>query len=107
MPGVMHANDYSGNSAREIASVPRWSEMADSDARIAPLHGSRNGGSPSGMTEHVFRPKRRVKGKLRVARTYSGHYRLAGDAHVITVALRVSDKQVAEEKLRKIVVEAE
>ena len=59
------------------------------------------------MTEHIFRPKRWVKGKLRVARTYSGRYRIAGDSRVITVALGVSDKGVAKEKLRRIVREAE
>lgn len=57
--------------------------------------------------QYVFRPKRRVKGKLRVGRTYSGRFRLAGDLKTTTEPLGVSDKQVAEEKLRRIVRDAE
>ena len=48
----------------------------------------------------VFRPKRRVNGKVRVARTYVGQFRLAGDVKATRVALGVSDKEVAKEKLR-------
>ncbi len=55
----------------------------------------------------VFRPKRRVGGRIRVGRTYVGQYRLAGDLKATRVPLRVSDKQVAEEKLRRIVQNAE
>ena len=57
--------------------------------------------------ESVFKLKRRVKGKLRIARTYVGQYRLAGDLKRIRVSLGVCDKQVAQEKLRRIVREAE
>ena len=59
------------------------------------------------MTSFVFRPKRRVNGKLRVARTWSGEFKLAGDAKPTRIALGVTDKQVAEEKLRRIIREAE
>jgi integrase len=54
----------------------------------------------------VFRPKRRgkgKKGKVRIARTWSGKFRLPGDGKPTIVALRVMDKQVAQEKLRQIV----
>ena len=59
------------------------------------------------MRSFVFRQKRRVNGKLRVARTWSGEFKLAGDAKTTRVALGVTDKQVAEEKLRRIIREAE
>jgi integrase len=59
------------------------------------------------MIAFVFKPKRRAHGKLKPARTFSGRYRLSGEIKVTTVALGVGDKQVAEEKLRKIVREAE
>ena len=55
----------------------------------------------------VFRSKRRVNGKVRVSRTYTGQFRLAGDSKATRVSLGVSDKQVAEERLRRIVREAE
>jgi hypothetical protein len=55
----------------------------------------------------VFRPKRGVKGKVRVGRTYTGQFRLARDPEPTRVPLGVSDKQVAEEKLRRIVREVE
>jgi hypothetical protein len=59
------------------------------------------------MMFFVFRPKRRVDGKVRVARTYVGQFRLAGDLKTTRVPLGVSDKQVAKEKLSRIVREAE
>jgi hypothetical protein len=55
----------------------------------------------------VFRPKRRVNGKVRVARIYVGQFRLAGDVKATRVALGVIDKEVAKGKLRRIVREAE
>jgi integrase len=59
------------------------------------------------MMAFVFRTKRRVNGKVRPGRTYVGQYRLTGDLKPTRVPLGVSDKQVAEEKLRRIVREAE
>ncbi len=59
------------------------------------------------MMSFVFRSKRRVNGKVRVSRTYTGQFRLAGDSKATRVSLRVSDKQVAEDRLRGIVREAE
>src|SRR5438874_2150193 len=59
------------------------------------------------MIAFVFKPRRRVCGKLRKARTFSGRYRLSGDLKLITVPLGVRDKEVAKEKLRRIVREEE
>src|SRR5947207_2877062 len=59
------------------------------------------------MMPFVFRSKRRVNGKVRVSRTYTGQFRLAGDSKATRVSLGVSDKQVAEERLRRIVRKAE
>jgi len=44
-----------------------------------------------------------VNGKIRMARTWNGKFQLPGDAKPTVVALGVSDKQVAQEKLREIV----
>jgi len=55
----------------------------------------------------VFRPKRRVNGRVRVGRTYIGQFRLSGDPKPTRIALGVSDKQVAEAKLSRIVRDAE
>src|ERR1700737_1382058 len=59
------------------------------------------------MMAFVFRPKRRVNGKLHVSRTYTAQFRLAGHFKVRRVPLGVTDKQVAEEKLRQIIRDAE
>lgn len=55
------------------------------------------------MMAFVFRPKR----KGRVSRTYVARYRLEGDLKPTRVRLGVTDKQLAWEKLRQIVREAE
>jgi integrase len=55
----------------------------------------------------VFKPKRQAGGKSAVSACYSGRYRLAGELRDTTIALGVSDKQVAEAKLRRIVQELE
>ena len=59
------------------------------------------------MTQFVYRPKRWRQGKHLVAKTYSGRYKLTGDVNETYVALGVGDKQVAQEKLRRIVGEVE
>ena len=56
---------------------------------------------------NVFKHKRRTDGKLVSARFYSGRYRLAGDSKATTVALKTTDKQVAEAKLKQLVQELE
>jgi integrase len=59
------------------------------------------------MTAYVFRPKRRKNGKMVQWRTYSGRYRLPGQTKITTVALHVSDKAVAEAKLRQLIRDIE
>jgi integrase len=59
------------------------------------------------MTCFVFRQKRRVKGKLRIARTFSGKFQLPGDAKPTVVPLGVMLKEVAQKKLREIVRDIE
>jgi integrase len=56
---------------------------------------------------NVFKHKRRKDGKLISARFYSGRYRLEGDSRATTVALKTTDKQVAEAKLKRLVDELE
>ena len=57
------------------------------------------------MREHVFRPKRRVNGKLRVSREWKGRYMFAGDQKPTEVALHTTEKTIAAERLRAIVRE--
>lgn len=59
------------------------------------------------MTAYVFRPKRRKKGKVVQWRTYSGRYRRPGEPKLTTVALHVTDKAVAEAKLRQLIRDIE
>ncbi|MCP5522347.1 MAG: site-specific integrase [Verrucomicrobiales bacterium] len=59
------------------------------------------------MTAFVFKPRRKLKGRTKVSRLYSGRYRIERDSRTITVALGVTDKQVAETRLREIVRRAE
>ena len=58
------------------------------------------------MTSHIFKHRRRVDGKLKVSRLYYGRYRITGGA-LTTVPLKTTDKQVAAQRLRKIVEGAE
>jgi integrase len=55
----------------------------------------------------VFRPKRRKAGKVVSSPFYSGRYRLAADVKATTVPLQTTDKQVAQEKLKRLVLELE
>ena len=59
------------------------------------------------MTAFVFRPKRRKNGKVWRSRLYSARYRLAGQTRTTTVALHVTDRQLAETKLRELVQDLE
>ena len=61
------------------------------------------------MKCYVFKANRTNKktGKSVSARTYTGCYRLAGDLKETRVALGVSDKSVADAKLKKLVRELE
>ena len=56
----------------------------------------------------VFRRKRRVSsGKLVKAPTYTGRFKLEGDSRPRVVALNCRDEQVARQRLREIVLQAE
>ena len=59
------------------------------------------------MTAYVFRPSRRKGGKVCKSRLYSARYKLPAQTKATTIALHVSDRQVAEAKLREIVRELE
>src|SRR5262245_25388355 len=59
------------------------------------------------MIQFVFKPRRKVNGKSRAARLYSGRYRLSGDIRIKTVRLKTTDRQVAEQKLAKLVQQLE
>jgi integrase len=53
------------------------------------------------MTAYVFRPSRWKNGKLVQSRMYSGRYRRPGQTKITTVPLHVTDRDVAERKLRE------
>src|SRR5258708_28528541 len=57
------------------------------------------------VTEYVFKPSGRVKGKRIVSRLYSGRYRLGRGEPIITVQLHTPDKLVAQKRVRDIVVQ--
>ncbi|MFA9480468.1 tyrosine-type recombinase/integrase [Phycisphaerales bacterium AB-hyl4] len=59
------------------------------------------------MIMYVLRRKRKRNGRAVQDRTYTGRYRLEGQGQVQTVALGVTDKRVAAEKLKAIVNQAE
>ena len=59
------------------------------------------------MTEYVFRPKRWKGGKRVESRMYSGRYQRPGETRVTTVALHVTDKEVAKAKLRQLIRDME
>jgi integrase len=59
------------------------------------------------MIKTLYKPKRRRNGKRVVSRLYSARIRVDGERRISQIALGVSDRQVAEEKARKIVQERE
>ena len=59
------------------------------------------------MIRTLYKPKRWRNGKLVVSRLYSAKVRLDGERRILQVPLHVTDKQVAEEKMRKLVQELE
>ena len=59
------------------------------------------------MKTHVFKRKRKVKGKIVTAQNYTGRYKLANDPCFTVVNLGVSEKQTAEKLLRDIALQAE
>jgi len=59
------------------------------------------------MNCHVFKRKRKVNGKTVSAQNYTGRYKLKGETRFIAVNLGVTDRQVAEKKLREIALQEE
>lgn len=59
------------------------------------------------MIAFVFKPTRIVQGRRVQSRLYSGRYRLAGQRKTTTIALHVTDKEVAEKKLKGLIREIE
>jgi integrase len=59
------------------------------------------------MIAYVYRPKRRINGKLVSARLWRARLKLSGDASARDIPLGVSDKQSAEQKLRDSIREHE
>ena len=59
------------------------------------------------MEARIYRPKRWRCGKRVTARLYRARVKLAGDSRVRDIALKVSDKQVAQQKLNKLIQELE
>ncbi len=59
------------------------------------------------MEARIYKPKRVRNGKRTVGRLYRARIKLAGDNKVRDIALEVSDKQVAQQKLNKLIQELE
>jgi len=59
------------------------------------------------MEARIYKPKRLRGGKRIVGRLYRARIKLAGDNKVRDIALRVADKQVAQQKLNKLIQELE
>ncbi len=59
------------------------------------------------MEARIYKPKRLRNGKRSTGRLYRARVKLAGDSKVRDIALQVSDKQVAQQKLNKLVQELE
>ena len=55
------------------------------------------------MVETVYKPSRRRNGERVVSRIYRGKYRLDPRSEIKDVPLHTSEKQVAQQRLRKIV----
>lgn len=59
------------------------------------------------MEARIYKPKRVRNGKRTVGRLCRARIKLAGDSKVRDIALEVSDKQVAQQKLNKLIQELE
>ena len=59
------------------------------------------------MEARIYKPKRVRNGKRSTGRLYRARIKLAGDNKVRDIALQVSDKQVAQQKLNKLIQELE
>jgi integrase len=59
------------------------------------------------MTFNVFKPRRRINGRLHIGRLYRGRYRLDGEFKMTTIPLHTTDKQLAQQKLLAVVRQRE
>jgi integrase len=59
------------------------------------------------MICNVFRPKRKINGRLHVGRLYRGRYKLDGEFKATTLPLHTTDKQLANQKLLLVVRQRE
>ena len=59
------------------------------------------------MEARIYKPKRLRNGKRTIGRLYRARVKLTGDNKVRDIALQVSDKQVAQQKLNKLIQELE
>lgn len=59
------------------------------------------------MVSHIFKRRRKNKGKVELSQSYYARYRLDGDYLIKTVCLNTSDKQVAEQRLNDLIREKE
>jgi hypothetical protein len=59
------------------------------------------------MEARIYKSKRRRNGKRVIGRLYRARVRLDGDAKVRDIALKATDRQVAQQKLNKIVHDLE
>ena len=53
----------------------------------------------------VFRPKRIKNGKVQIARSYRGRYRLDGEKKITDIPLHTTDRRVAQQRIEQIVKE--
>jgi integrase len=59
------------------------------------------------MICNVFRPKRKINGRLHVGRLYRGRFKLDGEFSTTTLPLHTTDKQLANQKLLVVVRQRE
>ena len=51
----------------------------------------------------IFRPKRTKNGKVHIARSYRGRYRLDGEKKITDIPLHTIDRRVAQQRIKQIV----
>src|SRR5688572_4151833 len=59
------------------------------------------------MNAYLFKPRRRVRGKVRESRFWHARYQRDGTTRYSTLNLKVRDKQVAQQRLNDFVQEYE
>ncbi len=57
------------------------------------------------MIRHVYKPSKREGGKRVFDRLYRGRYRLDGEERIREVPLKTPDRQIAEQRLNKIILD--